>query len=233
MPGDGGEKLSNLKAVIFDYGDVLCLPPSPEEIEASARILDISSDRFRALWGRHRDAYDRGDLSTQAYWCKFADDAGKSIDAVALRELDQRDVAMWSHLNPAMVGWLENLSAMGMKTAVLSNMHIGMVQHARRNFRWLDRVHWTTFSAEVKSIKPQPEIYRHCLQGLGVAPSETLFIDDREVNLAGARALGIHGIQYKSMTQLRRELEAAGFRTLPPCMPGRTGPIEPDRSVSR
>ena len=233
MPGDGGEKPSNLKAVIFDYGKVLCLPPSPQEIEASARILDISSDLFRSLWGRHRDAYDCGDLSAEAYWRKFADDAGKSIDAVALRELDQRDVAMWSHLNAAMVGWLENLSAMGMKTAVLSNMHMGMVQHARRNFRWLDRVHWTTFSAEVKSIKPQLEIYRHCLRGLGVAPSESLFIDDIEVNLAGARALGIHGIQYESMTQLRRELEAAGFATLPRCMLGRTGPIEPDRPVSR
>jgi putative hydrolase of the HAD superfamily len=233
MAGDGEEKLSNLKAVIFDYGGVLCLPPGPEEIEASARILDISSDLFRSLWDRHRDAYDRGDLSAEAYWREFADDAGKSIDAVGLRELGQRDVAMWSHLNAAMVGWLENLSAMGMKTAVLSNMHIGMVQHARRNFRWLDRVHWTTFSAEVKSIKPQPEIYRHCLEGLGVAPSETLFIDDLEVNLAGARALGIHGIQYKSMMQLRNELEAVGFPALPPCMPGRTGPIEPDRSVVR
>lgn len=233
MSGNRGERLSNLKAVIFDYGGVLCLPPGPKEIEASARILDISADVFRALWSRHRDEYDRGELSAEDYWRRFADDAGKSVDALRLRELDQRDMAMWSHLNEAMVGWLENLSQAGMKTAVLSNMQVGMVQHARRNFRWLDRVHWTTFSAEVKSIKPQPEIYRHCLQGLGVAPMEALFIDDREVNLAAARALGIHGIQYRSMTQLRNELEAAGFPALPPDTPGRSGSVQPDPSVSR
>ena len=30
------EQLSNVKAVIFDYGDVLCIPPTPEDIEGSA-----------------------------------------------------------------------------------------------------------------------------------------------------------------------------------------------------
>jgi len=216
MSVNGREKLSNLKAVIFDYGDVLCLPPTPQDIEGSARILGISSDLFRALWSRHRDLYDRGDLSPEIYWRKFAEDAGKSIDDGQIRELDERDLAMWSRLNPAMLGWREDLSAAGMKTAVLSNMHAGMVQYARRNFPWLERLTWATFSAEVRLIKPEPAIYEHCLRGLGVAPSETLFIDDREVNLAAARAMGIHGIQFKSIAQLRNDLDTAGFPTLPP-----------------
>jgi len=210
------EQLSNLKAVIFDYGEVLCLPPTPEDIEGSAHLLGIGSDLFRVLWSRNRDLYDRGDLSPEIYWRKFAEDAGQSMDAAKLRALAERDVAMWSRPNPGMLGWLEELSAVGMKTAVLSNMHSDMVQYARRNFRWLDRLSWTTLSAEVRSIKPERAIYEHCLRGLGVAPPESLFIDDREVNLAGARALGIHGIQYRSMAQLRNDLEAAGFPALPP-----------------
>lgn len=232
MSSSSEEKLSVLKAVIFDYGDVLCLPPGAEEVEASARIFDISADLFRVLWSRHRDEYDRGDLSPEEYWRKFADEAGKAIDADQLHELDQRDMAMWSHPNPAMVAWLENLSTTGMKTAVLSNMHAGMIQHVRGNFRWLDRVNWTTFSAEVRLIKPQPEIYEHCLQGLAVAPSESLFIDDRDVNLAAARAMGIHGIQYKSMIQLRGQLEAAGFPTLPLDSQAHIGAVKSDRSAS-
>jgi FMN phosphatase YigB (HAD superfamily) len=90
-----------------------------------------------------------------------------------------------------------------------------MVQYARQNFSWLNRLTWATFSAEVRSIKPEPAIYQHCLEGLGVVPSESLFIDDREVNLAAARAMGIHGIQFKSIAQLRNDLEAGGFPTLP------------------
>jgi putative hydrolase of the HAD superfamily len=216
MSVNGRTKLSDLKAVIFDYGEVLCLPPTAEVVEASAQLLGISSESFRVLWSRNRDLYDRGDLSQETYWNKLAEDAVRPIDDGQLRELAERDVAMWSRLNPGMVGWLEDLAAAGMKTAVLSNMHADMVQYARRNFSWVGRLNWATFSAEVRLIKPEPAIYEHCLRGLGVAPSETLFIDDREVNLAGARALGIHGIQFKSMAQLRNDLDAAGFPTLPP-----------------
>jgi putative hydrolase of the HAD superfamily len=224
MSVTGNGKFSNLKAVIFDYGDVLCLQPTAEDVDASARILDVSSDVFRSLWHRNRDLYDRGDLSPETYWRKFAEDAGKSLDAAQLRGLSERDVTMWSRLNPGMVAWLEFLSSAGMKTAVLSNMHIDMVRHARRNFQWLSRAHCTTFSAEVRLIKPDPLIYEHCLRGLDVAPSEALFIDDRLVNIEAARAVGIHGIQFKSMAQLRIELEAAGFPILPQD-PAETKPV--------
>jgi FMN phosphatase YigB (HAD superfamily) len=53
------------------------------------------------------------------------------------------------------------------------------------------------------------------LRGLGVAPSDTLFIDDREDNVVAACALGINGVQFQSMQQLRSELEQGGFPALP------------------
>ena len=215
MAVNGQEKLSNLKAVIFDYGEVLCLPPTGEEIEISARILGISSGLYRVLWSRNRDVYDRGDISPEAYWRQFAQEAGKPLDAAQLHELNERDVAMWSRPNPSMLAWLQDLLAAGMKTAILSNMQANMIQHARKNFRWLDWLNWQTLSAEVRSIKPEPAIYEHCLRGLGVAPTESLLVDDREVNILAARSMGIHGIQYKSMDQLRNDLQAGGFATLP------------------
>jgi putative hydrolase of the HAD superfamily len=204
-------ELSDIKAVIFDYGDVLCLPPTKEEVDASARILNISSDSFRALWHRDRDLYDRGDLSAETYWRRLAEEAGASLASAQLHELSERDVAMWSRLNSGMIAWFEGLSSAGMKTAVLSNMHIEMVRHARQSFKWLERAQCITFSAEVRLIKPDPLIYEHCLGGLGVEPPETLFIDDRQVNIEAARAMGIHAIQFKSMAQLRSEVETAGF----------------------
>ena len=212
---DSKKNRLNLKAIIFDYGDVLCLQPTSEDIESSARILGISVDSFRKLWGRNRDLYDRGDLSAEAYWRRFAEDAGTILDGAQLQGLYDRDVTMWSRLNPDMVGWLSALSAAGLKTAVLSNMHMGMVQHARHAFQWLDSVNFVTFSAEVRLIKPDPAIYEHCLRGLDVAPSDALFIDDREVNVAAARAMGIHAVRFESLPQLRNELQQAGFPVLP------------------
>jgi FMN phosphatase YigB (HAD superfamily) len=67
----------------------------------------------------------------------------------------------------------------------------------------------------VRLIKPNAAIYEHCLRGLGVAPSGSIFIDDREVNIWAARAVGIHAVQFQSITQLRSELEQGGFPILP------------------
>ena len=215
MPVSDKKNLTNVKAIVFDYGEVLCLPPTAEDVESSARVLGVSTDLYRDLWARNRDLYDRGDLSPETYWRNLADDAGVPLNDAQLRELSDRDVVMWSRLNPNMVAWLEALSSGGIKTAILSNMHIGMVQHARRAFPWLKVVHFLTLSAEVRLIKPDPAIYEHCLRGLGVAPSDSLFIDDRAVNIAGARTVGMHAVQFQSIAQLRSHLEGGKFRILP------------------
>ena len=215
MANREAETLLNTKAVIFDYGEVLCHAPSAHEIEAIAKMFDLSRETFRVLWTRNRDQFDRGDISSEQYWRKFAEDAGRHVSGEQLRDLAERDVVMWSAVNSEMIAWIEELSKAGIKTAVLSNMHADMADYARRNFRWLVRLNCVTLSAEVRSIKPQPEIYEHCLRGLKTSPGETLFIDDREVNVKAAEALGIHGIQFKSLSQLRSELEVAGFPVLP------------------
>jgi putative hydrolase of the HAD superfamily len=51
---------------------------------------------------------------------------------------------------------------------------------------WVDVV---VASCEVGRCKPDPEIYRICLERLGLAADPTLFVDDRMENLQAARAL--------------------------------------------
>jgi putative hydrolase of the HAD superfamily len=213
---DNGLNLSaNLKAVIFDYGEVLCHPPTSEEIARLAGFFGIGVDLLPALWERHRGPYDRGDLSAEAYWSMLAKDAHTEIGPDQLKEICQLDLAMWSKVNSEMVGWAHRLASAGMKVGLLSNMHPAMVAHCRENFAWLNSFDFVTFSGEARMIKPDPAIYQHTLRGLGVTASEALFLDDREINVQAARALGIAAIRVQSMAQLRSDLQAAGFIILP------------------
>jgi HAD superfamily hydrolase (TIGR01509 family) len=59
----------------------------------------------------------------------------------------------------------------------------------------LDRVDAVVLSCEVGYVKPDPEIYLHAIDELGVAPAEAVFIDDRPGHCAGATAVGIQAIQ--------------------------------------
>jgi len=203
------------RAVILDYGEVLCHHPTREEIQRSAGLFQVALEDFPKLYMRNRGAYDRGDLTAEAYWLKFAEEAGAEISGAQIEELRVWDVEMWSTANAAMMQWVRNLRAAGMKTAILSNMPWDMARHARKTFQWLSDFDCHVFSCEIGEIKPSAVIYRHCLDGLAVEGDEAIFIDDREANVQGARAVGIHGIRFESCQQLAADLEAMGFGVLP------------------
>jgi HAD superfamily hydrolase (TIGR01509 family) len=49
-----------------------------------------------------------------------------------------------------------------------------------------------TFSFEMGGVKPDAQIYHDALAGVGAVAAETLFLDDRSENVAGAHAIGMH-----------------------------------------
>jgi putative hydrolase of the HAD superfamily len=214
MSGNGSGP-RGIEAVIFDYGEVLCHRPRAEEIARLAGFFGIGVDRLSPLWEKNRGPFDRGDLTAEKYWAMFADDVGVKFKPGELEQICELDLAMWSNINGHMVDWVSQLRSSGMKVGLLSNMHPDMVTHCRKNFPWIENFDFATFSGEVRLIKPDPAIYEHTLRGLGVKASEAIFLDDREVNIKAARALGIQSIRVQSAEQLQRDLQAAGFTLLP------------------
>ena len=218
MPVDGHIPAGNapeIRAVILDYGEVLCHTPSTAAIARLAALFQLDPRTFLPNYLQTRASYDRGDLLSSEYWQQFATEAGVKVGADAIEQAGQLDLELWSDLNDAMIRWVQDLHSAGFKTAILSNMPADMATHMRKNFAWLSYFDYHIFSGEVHSIKPEPAIYQHCIDALGVQPSEALFIDDREINLEQARAAGIHTIRFQSVEQLRDDLQALGFTILP------------------
>lgn len=69
------------------------------------------------------------------------------------------------------------------------------------------------FSAEVKCVKPQKEMYLHLFERFALKPEECFFIDDLTYNIEGARACGMDGYCFEDgnveklksvLTQLNR-----------------------------
>jgi putative hydrolase of the HAD superfamily len=206
---------SQVKAVILDYGEVLCYSPTPEEWARMAGLFGVDPVPFRKLWDRNRLLYDRGDLSPEAYWSAVAKDAGTQLAPPQLPSLRQWDVEMWAHENPIMVAWLKQIHSSGIRTGLLSNMPHDMIRHVRHQFAWLEYFDHQTFSAEVELIKPDAAIYEHSLRGVEVRASEALFVDDKEPNVQGARAVGMRALQFRSMEQFVSDLERLGFPMVP------------------
>src|SRR5262249_10649419 len=76
----------------------------------------------------------------------------------------------------------------GLRTGLLSNSW-GMDDYPRHLFPSLfDAV---VISAEVGMRKPEERIFQHAAGLLGLAPEECVFIDDLEVNVVAAEAVGM------------------------------------------
>ena len=209
------DSASAIRAVILDYGDVISQSPDPAAMAAMAAMFGLAEDRFRQLYGSLRHEYDRGDVTAQQYWREIARAAGVQLIASQVERLRATDLAMWSRLNPSVLRWAGQLRSTGLKTAVLSNMHDDMVQKVRKDPMWTETFDCLTLSSAIHIAKPDAGIFRHCLECLKVAPGEALFVDDREVNVKAAQALGIRGIVAASPAQLRAQLGDIGFTPLP------------------
>lgn len=85
---------------------------------------------------------------------------------------------------------IRELKESGYRLLILSNMSSDFIEHIRR-FDVYREFEGDVVSCEVKTVKPEPEIYRCLLDRFELDPAETLFIDDREANLRAAEQFGI------------------------------------------
>lgn len=61
-------------------------------------------------------------------------------------------------------------------------------------------------SAQLQAAKPSPDAYLRCLEALAMPPAATLFVDDSDANVAGARKAGLVAHRFTNLPQLRQTL---------------------------
>jgi putative hydrolase of the HAD superfamily len=208
----------HLRAVIFDYGMVLTGPANPLAHQRMLELTRLAHPVFEKHYWQHRTAYDRGTLHGATYWQAFARTASIPLEPAIIDRLIELDIQMWTALNPTMMHWLEKIQAAGLRTAILSNMGAEVLAHMRANFDWLKNFDQLTWSCELGTLKPEPEIYQHTLNKLGVRADEALFLDDREENVEGARRVGINALLFRDVATLRKDLAQAGLAAQLPAL---------------
>ncbi len=185
-----------IKAVIFDFGGVLCFHPTDEKYGRIAALLGIETNRLYELFWENRIDYDSGKLDAPAYWGRLARKAGKPLDEALLNTLLDQEVHLWDNYDWRVLDWARHLREEGVRTAILSNLTpvLGAALRAEPDF--VQRFDHVTFSYELGIVKPQAAIYHDAVRGVGVAPDEALFLDDKLENVQGAIAAGLHAEVY-------------------------------------
>ena len=93
---------------------------------------------------------------------------------------------------------LESVRERGLKVGVVSNAFDppALLHRDLEQLGVAERLDFAVFSSETGVRKPHPAIFQRALDALGVAAARTLFVGDSlSIDIAGARALGMHTCQ--------------------------------------
>ena len=192
------------RTVIFDYGEVISLAPSAADREVIVGLAGVGGDRepFWRAYFAHRDGLDQGSAGVAAYWQAIATDIGARWDDARVHELWAADFRSWLSINPGTIEVLADLRAGGTQQALLSNAGPDFGSYFRHGP--LGGFFVACYvSGELNLLKPDPGIYRHVLDDLGISAAEAVFIDNRDTNVRGAEALGITSHVFIDVTTLR------------------------------
>ena len=61
-------------------------------------------------------------------------------------------------------------------------------------------------SADVRMVRPAPEIYRHLLKTYHLKAEDCLFIDDTAANVEGAKAVGMEAFHFTGDVEALRRV---------------------------
>src|SRR5262249_21151467 len=143
---------------------------------------------------------DRGDLEEEQAIQLFS----ARLD---LPVADVRDLMLAAKVSltpiPESIRYLEELSASGVGLYCITNMAHGTFAFVRRRFSFWERFRAILVSAEVHLVKPDPRIYQHALRAFAIDARDTLFLDDKDENVEGARAVGLEAVRFTSAADLR------------------------------
>lgn len=206
---DGSERIAYhkviIKNVVFDVGQVLL------EFNWKGFIanMDIPEDKKEKLI--------HVTLGNMAHWNEH--DRGMPDDEFIAKSLEIEPdirseleyymknigtiVKEYSHSVPL----IRDLKAKGYMVYILSNYGITPIKYAKEHMKFFDEVDGMIISSDVGYIKPEPEIYEILFERFNLIPGECVFIDDRADNIEAAINMGMSGIVFEEIGQVKKQLK--------------------------
>lgn len=196
--------------VVFDIGGVL--------IDWNPRYL------YRKLFSEDTTAMEEFLESVCTMDWNLQQDAGRpwkqAVDELSARYPEKAELIAAYDLNwdemvagpiPGTADLLWELKRRGTPVYCITNFSVDKLDQARKRFEELNAFDGIVVSGEVRLLKPDAAIYRRLLDQHGLRAEDTLFIDDVERNVEGARAVGMHAVRFIDAATLRDDLMSYGL----------------------
>jgi HAD superfamily hydrolase (TIGR01509 family) len=196
-----------IQAIVFDIGRVLVGIDIPRGVRRLAQAAGVGEFEAEfALFGPHYREFARGRLGPAGFHEAVCRAIGAPMGYEQFREAWCDMFAEMPQMEPLVAALSHSYPLY-----LCSNTDPLHYAHVREQSPILGYARGAVLSYEVGHEKPAPEIYRELLARFGLSAQATLFIDDREENVAGALALGLSGLVFEGAEELRADLVEMGL----------------------
>ncbi len=201
-----------VKAVIFDLGRVLVdikfnrqtakfFGVDTEQTQDAAKILDVAfqNELFRKL--------NKGQIQSREFFEIFSKTFNIQMDYSTF-------VEYWCDVFAPMPG-MEELFWQVKKhyrVGLLSDTDELHWNYCKTQFPFLQSIEKPTLSFEIGALKPEAVCYLKAAENVGCEPEACLFVDDREVNVQGAKQVGMLAVRFEGVEKLKEDFKAYGIK---------------------
>ena len=197
--------MNKIKAVIWDLSGVVLHTVKGTFYSLMAERLGApSKDIEHLMSSTENKLWDLGMISDDAYYTFILEGLNMPIDKKSvLRKFVLEDF----YIDQEILAYIKKIQK-SYTTALLTNFPSHVHDFMKTDWIVDGAFDHMIASCDVKLLKPDPAIYTLALARIGCLAEETVFIDDRKINVKAAEKLGINGIVYQSLLQTTNDLEA-------------------------
>ena len=197
--------LVSIKAIIWDVGQVLYITDDKDLYVTLANETGIPYEKIREVYfSEMNDLIDVGKVTEDEFTAYALDALGISAEKYAEFIKIREDVL---YLDEKVMERIEELRKT-YKMGILSNFTPDLRRKIDDEWKISDKFDEIIISCEVKLVKPDAAIYKLALERLGIRADESVFVDDRTLNIEAAQKVGLHTVLYENREQGLQALDA-------------------------
>lgn len=191
--------------IVFDLGNVLVDFDPKFYMQSFGFTKQEIQNLFHLVYDEDWRLYDRGDYASVTDLCDAVCKKHPAY-ASAFRKILCPEWVQVHTLKEETARYLSELKARGYRIYLLSNLSKESYDYVSR-YPFFSLIDGGVYSYQEHICKPDRGIYEVLLSRYGLKPDETVFLDDAEANIDAAKKLGIYGIVFSSLEQVKPQLE--------------------------
>ncbi|MBI4163267.1 MAG: HAD family phosphatase [Candidatus Aenigmarchaeota archaeon] len=196
-----------IKAIISDLGNVIVPFDWSVFCRSFSKYCNLSEQEIKVMVidSNLKDRYEKGKITSGEFY--------KQVKKITKSDISYRKFCyIWSNIftvNRPLVDLLNKLRK-SYNLFLLSNTNEIHFRHMRKRLKVLSQFKGFILSYKVGSTKPDLRIFLEAVKSAKCKPEECVYIDDIKEYSDVASRVGMRGINYKTASQLQRELRILG-----------------------